>query len=245
MSGNDQRRGGSAGVGRRAGAFTILELLVVVGIIVVLIGIAVTVGSRVAGGSKTRLTVDTIRVMDSMVNEYQSVKQESPAAFVNEPGNTQFSVPVADASYGASGPVIDSVGWLLIQMEEAPSARELVKSIATAQLQPGTPGRSNAMPSSGNQAFNTVLDAWGRPLRYVHTAFDGVYTSRDIEALVGRGAGTGRSFNPTTLTRDKTNSDRGVGQANSPYFYSVGPDGSAATGDDNVYTTAPTLPKAE
>lgn len=251
----------------KAEAFTIVELLVVIAIIAVLITIALTVGARVVGGSKARQTTDTIRVLETMLNEYQSTQQISPPLTVNHPdakGSKQVIV-IADAMpSGASGTdkPLDTVAWFLVQMQDSSTAAGMIKSLGKA-LQPSYKDSAGKPQSYIDQipdgyAFNTVLDAWGRPIRYVHPAADGVY-ERDIynagsplNSILDRAAPASRNYAPAngTLVRstDKTKvplaerrSDGGKCVSKSAYFYSCGPDGDPSTTDDNVYSVVPTF----
>ncbi len=52
--------------------FTLIELLIVIGIIVLLVGLSLVVGNQVVGGGRTRLTTDTLRVLDNATQAYMS-----------------------------------------------------------------------------------------------------------------------------------------------------------------------------
>lgn len=244
-------------------AFTIIEILVVIAIISILIGIAITVGTKVTSGSKARQTSDTIRVLDTMFNEYQAAQGSTPGPTVNHPnakGSTQVIVIADCVPFTASttDKPLDTMAWLLMQMQESASAAGLVKSIPTKALQPSFVDTTTRKPQSYIDAipdtvqFNTVLDAWGRPIRYVHPATDGLYENRAVynsaqplSGLLDRGPLKNRNYAPadgTLLNRTKLNSDGGTCPTNTPYFYSCGPDGDPSTVDDNVYTIVPTFP---
>lgn len=246
-------------------AFTIVELLVVVAIIAILIGIAITVGTRVTSGSKARQTADVIRVLDSMLNEFQASQGATPGPTALHPSPTNKNnaqmVVIVDGVASVAQPKdkpLDTVAWFLVQMQESPSAAAMIKSLPSKSLQPsfrfpaGDPlaGRPQSYIDviDDNVTFNTVLDAWGRPIRYVHPATDAQYdrdvydAGQPLNGLIDRAAGKGKSYAPLNgkLTRSSTNSDAGICPGNSAYFYSCGPDGDPSTIDDNVYTVVPT-----
>ncbi len=255
----------------RGGAFTIVELLVVIAIIAVLIAIAVTVGSKVVAGGKARQTTESIHVLETMLNEYQSSQQTAPALTVNHPdakGSTQ-NIVIADAASAAAQPTdkpLDTVAWFLVQMQESSSAAGMVKSLGKA-LQPSYRD-SGGKPASyidkvpDSFAFNTVLDAWGRPVRYVHPAADGTFDrevynpSSPLNGVVDRAAPTSRFYAPANGNLVRTNvaaklpgsnkgveflSDGGRCVGKSAYFYSAGPDGDPSTTADNVYSVVPSF----
>lgn len=155
-----------------------MELLVVIGVIALLIGITFAVGSAVVEGGKARLTQDTIRVLDEVVDAYEAQTNEPAPAYVNDPGATDERFPalyaVADAE--AEGTLINSAGLLLsrIGLADGLADRLPANAIQDRPAASGGPLASVLVP--------TPVDAWGRSIRFVHPAWDGAYTrsgSRD------------------------------------------------------------------
>jgi prepilin-type N-terminal cleavage/methylation domain-containing protein len=247
--------------------FTIVELLVVVAIIAVLIAIAVTVGGRVVASGKGRQTTESIRVLETMLNEYQASQQVSPALTVNhpDPKASAQTIVIADAVSSTAQPTdkpFDTVAWFLVQMQDSSSAAGMVKSLGKA-LQPSYRDATGKPQSyidkiADGTPFNTVLDAWGRPIRYVHPAADGVYdravynAGQPLNSVLDRAAPGSRTYAPAAgnlvRTTDKAKvasvdllSDGGRCVGKAAYFYSCGPDGDPSTTADNVYSVVPTF----
>jgi prepilin-type N-terminal cleavage/methylation domain-containing protein len=228
-------------------AFTLMELLIVIGIVTVLIAIGLAVGNAVRASAQDRLTLATLQMLDQSLTEYVSVKSTIPPAVVKHPVlNNQYQ-PVADASDGGglgNGDIIPSLGWYIVQLEECEPARKVIdainaKLINVSNQTPGAPANS-----PNDKGFRTVRDAWGNPIRYVHPAYQGFVngagsasTPKSTIDLLGAAPNAG-TYTTATLLRNATNSD--AGRAGSrPYFYSVGPDGKAETTVDNIYINKP------
>ncbi len=256
-------------------AFTLIELLVVIGIIGLLVVIALSIGARVTGTGKQRLTESVIQILDGSIQQYQSergsipsptFKHENPA----QPGQHTI-VPVADAAWdGANGAMINSVGWYVLQAGRESGVGGLFTGVDARLLENfeiDNPPTGAGWPSD-NPQMPTLMDAWGRPLRYVHPAFDGLIHGPNFKAgsVTAGGAGAsvlmtdilgaapgGLSYAFPQIRRNNLptgsvgpDSDGGVCPGNSPYFYSTGADGNPATTDDNVYSgsTKPKFQKA-
>ncbi|MFT3685674.1 MAG: type II secretion system protein [Phycisphaerales bacterium] len=243
-------------------AFTLLELMVVFVIIAILVGVALMVGHKVVGGSKIKSTQNVLQSLDQAMEAYIQAKGGSAARFPDrfvDVAKNEF--PLADASTAGAGGAPLPSGELTVELLlNEPRSAAILKGIPSEFLErvdSATIGNiGNAIPqratSSGNQnvTYTRVKDAWGRPIRFVHPAFQGIY---------GTGASPVRSFNLSQnngsvalqLTRDWNrviaNGDttfQGVGdggrcEGGRPYFYSTGPDAKAATVEDNVYSNRP------
>ncbi len=255
---NTQRvsNGSSAG-------FTLVELLVVIAIIGVLAAIGMAVGGKVIGSSRSSLTSRAISILDLSLSEFSSETGKSPEPAFRDPRdsatnafNTSPRYMVAADAINIDGePVIlNSVGLYMVQVSKEPAAQaifqnldsKLIKSfdadsldarVASSNMDPLTvePGQWTDQPG-----MPTVMDAWGRPMRYVHPAFDGLFAEEDTQVLLG---GAVRNYSYTRLRREnlptQLDSDGGYCVGNRPYFYSAGPDGDPTTVEDNVYTTEP------
>lgn len=285
----------------RRRAFTLMELLVVIGLIAVLVAVVFVIGRSVTSGAKTRLTADGLRVLDSALQGYIADMGDIPPPIAEDqravdPGAFSPSVPrngffpVADArDMGYSNPnmsppgnqMINSAGLFVSQLtpmtytgqiiknRPATSAKAAIDSLpqrllTTADLDPPPPpsGPPPVPPTPGRQpALMTPIDAWGRPMRYVHPAFDGLIfddpnsaspnpdTMRLVQdpSLLGP-ARTGTSYIIANIRRNSVahdplpspllaqnlpDSDGGICIGNRPYFYSAGPDGKVGVLHDS------------
>ncbi len=185
-------------------AFTLIELLIVLGIIGVLMTIAVTVG-RVAGDSgKIKATRDILATLDQAYNEYgssrggeispaivpdprQSKSPDHPAGAPNllwiPVADARASLPIAGSAHDTewSDQIINSVGLVMWQMSGVPEAQKVLQSIPTRFVKswdPDVPDPDNAAQNVqqwGQPRLPTVFDAWGNPIRFVHPSFDGAF----------------------------------------------------------------------
>jgi len=188
----------SGRAGRRA--FTLVEIMVVIVIIGILVAVAMTLANRVTQGGRSRLTEDTIRVLDTAVEAYVSAKEAKVPAYWRSDSNFYF--PLVDGRWfgrPATTPPFDmaidysqpTIALFLGLASSVPTADAAIKQIDAKQFErrelanqlrawgwatgaTGGPGGGGG----GNIALRTVTavlvkDAFGRPIRMVHPDFDG------------------------------------------------------------------------
>ncbi|GJQ28217.1 MAG: hypothetical protein HBSAPP03_01010 [Phycisphaerae bacterium] len=267
-------------------AFTLMEMLVVIGLIAVLVAVVFVVGSAVTSGAKKSLTADGLRVLDNALQAYITELEDNPPPIAEDPRAAsdptrrgQF-FPVADARNmtdadtgmsPAGNQMINSAGLFLTQVTPPTYTGQIIRtrpsSTAKAALN-ALPQRLSAVFDADRApdrqpAIQTPLDAWGRPMRYVHPAFDGMQfddpsspnpnhdAARTVDQILGP-ARTGTSYIipsirrnavaheplPSPLTAQRLpDSDGGSCIGNRPYFYSAGPDGKVGVlhdASDNI-----------
>lgn len=181
---------------RRAG-FTLVELLIVLGIIAVLISVIVVVGQGVAQGAKRSATLSTIQVLDEAMAAYVASEDASfprVVTFPLTPGAVaDRALPVFDGvakeSQGATATTyfpINTVGLFMLEASKVPKCREILAKLPAKFV------RNFDIDDAGPQtSLPTVFDAWDRPIRMVLPFSDGI--------IVGPKAGTGAavdSFRP-------------------------------------------------
>lgn len=186
---------------RRIRAFTMIELLVVIAIIGILITIVTTIGSSAIRGGRARQTQDTIRVADTAVASYLNDTGNVPPAFMvafapmvdfnpELDGEDFAAYPLADAVDLTGGSEIDktrinSIGLFMRALDDVGLGDTLAS--VDAQLLTRWDGDGDLVDQSGTATTNegnqpelrTLLDGWGRPLRFVHPAWDGLVTEED------------------------------------------------------------------
>lgn len=219
---------------RRPG-FTLFELLIVVGIVSLLLAIAIVVGTSVQANARKSLATETIRVLDAVLSEAQSTRDALPPPTVNQPGNTNRTQVILDGL--GDGQPMDTVAWFLLQVGNNEKVTAVVRGIPPRFLQPAAKPAGTALPTDF-VGFNTVVDPWGRPFRYVHPALDGVFTATNAVDVLNTPPAS-RQYTPASMVRDATNSDAGSCVNGQPYFYSAGADGNPGTIDDNAYGSKP------
>lgn len=170
-------------------AFTLVELLVVVGIIGVLIGLATAVGSKVMSGAKVNATRNTLQALDQILATYLKANDgRVPAPYVYDPvqevvANTDPGqiLPVLDGAFGPAEPRgrFNSVGLFLYQCKLVGDSQlaQMIQNLPS-KVVTNLPPDLTATPGPGVPSITTVLDAWGRPIRYVHPSFDGTFPRR-------------------------------------------------------------------
>jgi hypothetical protein len=217
---------------RTRSAFTLVELLVVLAIIAVLMTIGLVIGARARAGAKESVTLETIKTLETALNDYVSQKGEMPKPYVKLEGATgNVYQVIADASDSATDAseshMIKSGGYLMYQLSKVQSSKAILDEI--------NPKFLDIEANAEAPGFREPLDGFGREIRYVHPAFQGIYaTGRDQASTFGVLPGGG-TFRPTQIFRTVTNSDGGQCVSNKPYFYSCGVDGKPETHDDNLY----------
>lgn len=271
----------------RRRAFTLMELLVVIGLIAVLVAVVFVIGRSVTTGAKSRLTADGLRVLDNTLQGYISDTGANPPAIAEDPRAAtdptkrgQF-FPVADArnmsdnDTGMSpggNQMINSAGIFVSQLTPFTYTGQIIKNKPSTSAKAAIdalPQRLNTMvdldktPADRVPSMMTPIDAWGRPMRYVHPAFDGLIFDNpnsgnpnrdqprnvDDPSLLGP-ARTGTSYIIPSIRRnsvthvatpvnaqDSPDADGGICIGNRPYFYSAGPDGKVGVlhdASDNV-----------
>lgn len=252
---------------RRARAFTLIELLIVIGIITLLIVIGLAVGARVAGEGKRSATEQVIRVLDQTLTEYTAATGGPvPKMYTATIGSASYDLPLIDARRDAAGNYdLDadkpepSLARYLALAAEVPTINEAIQGLDARFVREVELVRSGSDVVRGRE----VLDGWGRPIRFVHPAFQGGYgtfygdsgaaTSRaplTVKNVKSGGSASDityrRSFRPYDPASSSSGSvgdgDEGMCVGGRPYFYSAGEDGDPGTRADNVYSIKPQFP---
>lgn len=266
----------SAGRGpgtRRAGgarAFSLVEMLVVIGIIGILVSLAVVTGSKVIAGGKARATADVIRVLDESRSAWQLNWDKAIPEFLeieNAGGQPQY-FPLLDARPDGAKPdsqALPSLTYYTALVMQDPMIAPIFEQLDSRFVRPSAAPIPDDDGDTVDWAVRAleISDAWGRPIRFVHPAFHGGYgeywdaesesiASRDLLTVSLPGMQSlppfRRSYRP--FEEDATgrkaswvgDADEGMCTGNTPYFYSPGDDGDPGTRHDNVYSTEPRFP---
>lgn len=184
---------------RRIRAFTLIELLVVIAIIGILVTIVTTVGASAIRGGKARQTQDTIRVVDTAVTTYLNDLGRSPPAFIAAfapsispqfDGADFAAYPMADAVDLTGGSEmsktrINSIGLFMRALDDVGLGDTLASvdpQVLTRWDGDGDLVDESGIATSGpgqQPELRTLLDGWGKPLRFVHPAWHGPMTEED------------------------------------------------------------------
>jgi prepilin-type N-terminal cleavage/methylation domain-containing protein len=252
-------------------AFTLVELLVVIGIIAILVALAVVVGSKVVEGGKARSTADVIRVMDTSLGAWQFNARTNLPEFLEAPNRSGGATfyPIIDARQAGNedwtAPARPSTTYYTALVLQDPSIGTEFQQLDSTFVSPSLEELSDD-PLRKLRALE-IRDAWGRPMRFVHPAFHGghgpywdaeakrVESGRDVlrvEVPTGKGRPIAvdfrrsyRPFDPNNANRKDGwvgDADEGMAVGGRAYFYSAGQDGDPGTRADNVYSTQPQFP---
>jgi len=195
MAGSERSRR----TGRRGRGFTVIELLVVIGIIAILVSLALAVAAGVAGTGKQRVTQDTIRVLDNALADYMSERGSLPPAFIRDPRksggkleNPDNYFPVADArnmtlsddsvvlaresNQYPGNQMLNSVALFMESIRDYGSAYQVIAELDPSlfkDFSTNSPDLATGNDPAAMPLLPTVLDGWGNPIRFVHPEFSG------------------------------------------------------------------------
>ncbi len=222
---------------RRRSAFTLLEVLVVIGVILILISLAVIgfqVVERSAAANQTKVTLDNLNSMLAELEAtagsnalptysyYDPVLMKSfpqPVIGIGITGPAGQAWEIGDVTSGQadrSGFIVQQTQGAMASLMRVPNNAKAIAAFPTSKILKDSNGNPYTIP--------VLLDGWGNPIIYVPRGGMIVYVT------------TGNGNTPTQITV--------AGKANRPFFASAGPDGdfgartgaTQAKGDDNIYS---------
>lgn len=232
--------------GRRA--FTLVELVVVVGIIVALLSLVLAVSTLLIQQNEARQLETAFAALDSAIQEYEiaagrpvmyQARREVPfTGAYDVPNNPQFGVA------GVPGYLLDggqphynlgvscscdsgagNSGWekhivaLLRVLLGTESAQDAVTSIDPSLLQPVRQPNGQALP--GNASLSIIIDPWGTPIALVMPGR--VWRASDANGDSADGEFPVRDADGTIRTSMEERA--GICRNGRPLFVSAGPDG--------------------
>lgn len=199
---------------RRKG-FTLIEILVVMGILMLLAGITVIGFRQLAIGSKRTATESMMVQCRSFLTEYETKNRlvGIPTVAVAAPGS------VEDVDGGTAGDrynsvAVTSTSALMGRLQGIPENRAMLAKVPNEKLLKRVAGKVDNP---------ILLDAWGNPIIFVPAGgLSGVTISGT----------TGRTVTSRGVIPDGGTLPAGV----RPFWASAGPDGDFSKGDDNLYS---------
>jgi prepilin-type N-terminal cleavage/methylation domain-containing protein len=243
--------------GRRG--FTLLEILVVIGIILILVAIGViTFGALDQSPKVTKTTLANLQSMLADFDARTRLRDQPQRIWVgNSLTNTnpavdppidlwKTQVVLSNPSSVASGSptryTMDGVANTQIVLQflsRMPENKQLMTKLPSKQihgLAENNRGSKLTGPTGDTKVIDPplVLDAWNNPVLFVGS--DGLSGVRFESQKTGAGSPTRRvtstgivADSPAVTAANRSKSWR-------PFFASAGPDGDFSTGDDNLYS---------
>ena len=252
---------------RRRGGFSLIELVVVVGVIITLISLVLAVSTLLIQQNEARQLESAFATMNVAVQEYE-LAVGRPLTYQDrfEQGDGRFDIPwIVDLGVGGLGPFYgasgagnacncsstqDTHGWektivrLLQLLERTDAAESAIAKLDPSLFRPLE--LQNGLPLPSNASLSTLEDPWGAAVAVVMPGRrfrDGVDEStfdRDADGTI------------RTLMENKL----GVCRNGQLLFVSAGPDGDigclgcSGQGDstrfeatlDNIYSYSPEKP---
>lgn len=151
--------------------FTLLELLVVVGIIALLAGVTLSIGPRVLDGQRANATRGVIASLDRMLDEYQdvtgSIPPYDPAAYAGVPGprlsSESDSEPTGPELFEGQQHVrFPAAGVFVNQAQPVGQVGTILAGVAQRFVSSAQRAPEEEGPDPNSEPFiPNILDAWG------------------------------------------------------------------------------------
>lgn len=190
----------------RGYAFTLMELMIVIGLVIVLTSLTIVVGKSVIGQGKIRHTEVILQNLDSILTEYEAEIGSMPT------WNPDAYIEAGKFTTSGGGIVRPEAAVLIAEVRGITGVDNILKAIPPDNVVPrnqiyenlvheGTYTSSDINNNISADNRLSVTDAWGMEILYVHP--------NDTVAVTGEGIDNFDGY--------------GTPVSNRPYFISAGP----------------------
>ncbi len=167
-------------------AFTLLEALVALAIVLILVGALAGLGSYLKTQSAEQFTASAIEVVDTALEQYHGVHSDFPPQINNktdwETWEISLGLPAGSTITLVSGsaPAGDAEFWqssvLFYYLDHTPQSRTFLESLSAKMItnKDYSGVKLTIQIPTGGTTYDLVriVDAWGKPLRYLYAAGD-------------------------------------------------------------------------
>ena len=205
--------------------FTLIEMLVVIGIILLLIGMAVAGFSSMAKHAKAQHTKGVLEAAKAMLAEYEATAgKRNYSTFKGYWDSSTIPVNATQGRAAAAvnvgvAPAATTIPWQLYSDQVLAKLLELPNNKAILDKLP-----PEQVVKDATNTYYELLDGYGHPLLFVPSIGLGQVTASGQTGTMQSDAVLHNATNPTAAPNPR-------------YFWmSAGPDNDPATGDDNHYS---------
>jgi prepilin-type N-terminal cleavage/methylation domain-containing protein len=210
-------------------AFTLVEMVIVIGVIVLLAALTLSVSVAVVEGSEIRRTENAIQILTTAIQEWEALSDRQVTyGVLDEPPNARYEIPQTDAND------LDAAQEATQRLMAIISRPAAVKQIL-AQLDPELVEQAEVEDGNGNLVPTLVIsDAWDTPILAVFPGRTWVQdVNWDDEPAYGLADGDG-------TIRTPVENECAIAVNRQICFISAGPDGSFGNftgGDEDLDET--------
>ena len=231
-------------------AFTLLELLTVIGVILVLMTIAVIGFNHVGRSATVRTTGVALENAKGLIGEYETTSTvftllagKMPGVDMSNPFPFAYGGTLGDVTAGGAdryGLAVQNTCYMMNILARLPHNKQAISQLPGKAMLLGPDGQAlqgtaftPPLPTTINPPM-CLVDGWNNPIIFVPPA--GLIVSIKNQ---GQTSGPAQQYLVRTSGMTKYTSN-GNGPkllpTDRPFWASAGPDGSFSNGDDNVYS---------
>lgn len=161
-------------------AFTLIELMVVVSIIIIVVGVGAAAYLRMVPEAQKRTAIEHLRTVAAAIQMYEQEKRDYPAMRFNDIIRytaTTGPAPWTDHNTGTLPNATQSVEALVYQLQYRSDAGKALSKLPAKVLR--QVNNASVTDAGQSRPLYAVLDPWGNPIQYLRpreaTPYDANY----------------------------------------------------------------------